>query len=87
MLDILPEGEEMLSLIAVAKQQSTNDFLYRLLKAGADTPSWMSNEGFDIEYPNSFRLAVSRLLHAAIRANVPMIAHLLSIDFDLDLCH
>lgn len=51
MPEILPEGEEMLSLIAVAKQQSTNVF-DRLLKAGAETSSWTSNEGFDIEYPN-----------------------------------
>ncbi|RDL39249.1 uncharacterized protein BP5553_03589 [Venustampulla echinocandica] len=83
-LDTFPGGAEMHSLIAAARQPSTQIF-DRVLKAGADASSWTSKRVLDSYSPTISSLAISSPQHTTVEANVPMIPHLLSLGFDLNL--
>jgi ankyrin repeat protein len=84
-LDLFPGGDEMHSLVAAARQPSTQ-ILDRLLRAGADALFWMSEESTEPDYPNPSSLAVTTPLHAAIESgNISMIHHLLASGFDANI--
>lgn len=81
-IDIYPKGDEMHSLIAAARQPSTQ-ILDRLVEAGADMSSWVSSLEFDPKSPTPSGLAITSPLHAAVEVgNENMIKHLLSRGFN-----
>lgn len=78
-----PEIEDMHSVIAAARQPSTQ-ILDMLLKADADISVWTSNSSRD-NGPLHSSLAMTSPLHVAISdGNIAMISYLLSLGFDPD---
>lgn len=84
-LDYFPYGNELHSLVAAARQPSTEIF-DRLLSAGADASFWISKQSTEPDTSTPSSLTVTTLLHAAIESgNIPIIHHLLSNGFDANV--